>query len=105
MINVLAREMEAELGDLFVNCQIGAATRMALIDMGHAQTPTPEVTDNATGDGFFNDNIRQSCSKAICMRFYWVRDRCIQGKFMVNWLAGEHNLSDYFTKHHPTSHH
>ena len=88
MINVLAREMEAELGDLFVNCQIGAATRMALIDMGHSQTPTPEVTDNSTGDGFFNDNSPQRRSRAIYMRSYWIRDRVKQEQFLVYWMAG-----------------
>ena len=39
------------------------------------------------------------------MQFYWFRDRVIQGKFLVYWMAGEHNLAYYFTKHHPTSHH
>ena len=56
--NFLARATGAELGALFVNCQRGAVTRMVLIDMGHAQPPTPAVTDKATGDGFVNDNIR-----------------------------------------------
>ena len=41
MINVIASETEAELGAPFVNCQKGAATRMALIEMGHTHTPTP----------------------------------------------------------------
>ena len=77
--NVLASAMEEELGYLFVNCQRGAATCMALIDMVHAQPPTPAVTDSATGDGFFNDNIRKSRSKAIEMRFSWVKDIVKQG--------------------------
>ena len=51
--------MEAELGSPFVNCKRGAVTRMVLIDMGHAQPPTPAVMYSATGDGFVNDNIRQ----------------------------------------------
>ena len=41
MRNVLASAMETYLGALFSNCQRGAATRMALMEMGHAQTPTP----------------------------------------------------------------
>ena len=56
--NFLASEMEAGLVALFVNCQRGAATRMSLIDMGHAQPPTPEVTDSVKGDRFVNGNIR-----------------------------------------------
>ena len=105
MRNILASAMESELGALFVNCQRGAATRTALIEMGHAQPPTPEVKDSATGDGFFNDNIRQRRSRAIDMHFYWVRYRVRQGQFLVYSMAGEHNLADYFTKHYPTSHH
>ena len=105
MRSFLASAMESELGALFVNCQRGTETRMALIEMGHAQPPTPAVTDNATGDGFVNDNIHQRRSRAIDIRFYWVRDRVRQGKCLVYWIAGEHNLADYFTKHHPTIQH
>ena len=39
------------------------------------------------------------------MRFYWVRERVRQGNFLMYWMAGEHNLAEYFTKHQPTSHH
>ena len=39
------------------------------------------------------------------MRFYWIRDRVKQGQFKVLWQKGETNLADYFTKHHPPSHH
>ena len=97
--------MESELVSFFFNYHRGAATRMALIDMGHAQPPNPEVMDSTTGDGFFNDNIRQRRSRAIYIRFYWVRDRVRQGKFLVYQMDVEHNIADYFTKHHPTSHH
>ena len=88
MINILAIPMEAELGSLFVNCQIGAETRMALIDMVHAQPLIPSVIDSATGDRFVNDNIRQSRSRAIGMQFYWVKDRLRKLKFLVYWMAG-----------------
>ena len=39
------------------------------------------------------------------MRFYWVQDRVQQGQFRIHWQKGELNLADYFTKHHPPSHH
>ena len=29
----------------------------------------------------------------------------LQGQFVVNWTPGSVNLADYFTKHHPASHH
>ena len=59
MRNVLDIAMEEKLGSLFVICQRGSETRMALTDMGHDQPPTPTVTDSATREGFENDNIRQ----------------------------------------------
>ena len=105
MRNVLAGATEAEIGSLFFNCQRGAATHIALIDMGHDQPPTPAVKDTATGDGFANNNIRQRRSRSINMRYYWVRDRVRQGQVLVYWMAGEQIIAGYFTKHHPTSHH
>ena len=73
--------------------------------MGHTQPPTPAVTDSATGYGLVNDNIFQRRSRSIDMRFYWVRDRFRQGKFLVYWMAGYHNLEEYFAKNQPTIHH
>ena len=68
MINFLAIALEEELGALFVNFQRDVAMRIALIEMGHAQPPTPEVTDSSTGDRFVNDNIRQRRSRAIYVK-------------------------------------
>ena len=93
--------MEAELGYIFVNCQRGTVTCMALIEMVHTHPPTPEVTDSATGEGFVNENIHQRRSRDVYMIFYWVRDRGRQGNFLVYWMAGEQNMEDYFTKLHP----
>ena len=73
--------------------------------MGHAQPTTLAVAYSATGNGFVNYNIHQRCSRAIDMRFYWVRDRVRQGQFLVYWMAGEKNLAGYFTKNHPIIHH
>jgi hypothetical protein len=39
------------------------------------------------------------------MIFYWIRDRVRQGQFQVYWGKGSRNRADYFTKHHPASHH
>lgn len=39
------------------------------------------------------------------MRFYWVRDRVRQGQYLIYWKKGRHNKADYYTKHHPSSHH
>jgi hypothetical protein len=76
-----------------------------LEDMGHPQGPTLIEADNACAVGLANDTVKQKRSKAIDMRFYWVRDRVKQGQFIIYWRKGSDNIADYFTKHHPPSHH
>ena len=103
--NVMASAAEAETAALFHNTQHGAMIRTILEEMGHPQPPTPVQTDNSTAVGLANGTIRQRKSKAMDMRFYWVQDRVKQGQFLVYWNKGSTNRGDYFTKHHPTSHH
>jgi hypothetical protein len=103
--SVLASAAEAELGALFYNGKDGAALRTTLEEMGHPQTATPIQTDNACAAGIANDTVKQRRSKAIDMRFYWIKDRVAQGDFLVHWRRGLENDADYFTKHHAPSHH
>ena len=105
MKNVVSSAAEAELGALFHNAQTACPLRVALEEMGHPQPATPIQTDNSTASGIINDTVKQKRSKAMDMRFYWLRDRVRQGQFHVYWKAGAGNKADYFTKHHPTSHH
>ena len=51
-----------------------------------------------------NDTIRQQQSKAIDMRFYWLKDRVTQQMFKVYWAPGKVNLANYYLKHYPVSH-
>ena len=39
------------------------------------------------------------------MHFQWLRCRDAQGQFRYYWRPGTQNLADYFTKHHPATHH
>jgi len=103
--NVMASATEAEVGALFHNAQDACSLRNTLIFLGHPQPATPIQTDNACAEGIINDTVKQKRSKAIDMRFYWVRDRVRQGQFNIHWKRGKENLGDYFTKHHPDSHH
>jgi hypothetical protein len=105
MRNVLASATEAEVGALFHNAQDGCVLRNTLIAMGWPQQQTPIQTDNSCAEGIINDTVKQRRSKAIDMRFYWVRDRVRQGQFRVHWKKGEDNRADYFTKHHSPKHH
>ena len=49
--------------------------------------------------------MNQKRSKAIDMRFYWVRDRVNQNQFLVYWIPGANNVGDYVSKHHSLAHH
>ena len=105
MREVLSSAAEAELGALFHNGKEACPLRIALVEMGHPQPATPMATDNNTASGIVNDTVKQKRSKAIDMRFYWIRDRVRQGQFQIYWSKGKTNRADYFSKHHPTSHH
>jgi hypothetical protein len=102
---VLASASEAEIGALFENCKRGTILRTTLNEMGHPQPTTPVQTDNSTACGIANANIKQQRSRAIDMRFYWVRDHSDQGEFGIIWGPGSGNRADYYSKHHPPAHH
>ena len=103
--NVMASATEAEVGALFHNAQDACPLRHTLEFLGHPQPATPIQTDNSCAEGIVNDTVKQRRSKAVDMRFYWVRDRVKQKQFYVYWKKGESNWSDYWTKNHATSHH
>ena len=73
--------------------------------MGHPQPKTPIQTDNLMAEGVINNKIQPKRTKAMDMRFHWLRDRESQGQFKIYWRPGKTNLADYFTKHHPPLHH
>jgi hypothetical protein len=75
MRNVMASSTEAELAALFHNARDGIPLRTALIEMGHSRAQTPIQTDNACATGIANETVKQCRSKAIDVRFYWIRDR------------------------------
>ena len=103
--NVLASASEAEISALFNCAKKEVPMRFTLIEIGHTQPPTPMCTNNSTTNGIMNATITQNLSKAIGMRFYWLRDRVKQGQFHIYWAPSSVNLTDYFTKHHSPIHH
>jgi hypothetical protein len=104
---VVSSAAEAELGGLFYNGKLACPIRHALEEMGHPQptTGTPIKTDNSTATGIANESIKQKRSKAMDMRYYWIRDRVRQNQFYIYWAPGQYNQADYFTKHHAPAHH
>ncbi|MFY8062379.1 MAG: hypothetical protein ACOVN2_01595, partial [Usitatibacteraceae bacterium] len=106
MREVLSSAAEAELGALFHNGKEACPLRIALEEMGHPQPATPMATeDKSTASGIATDTVKQKRSNAIDMRFYWIRDRVCQDQFQINWSKGQSNCADFFSKHHPASHH
>ena len=79
--------------------------RTILKEMGHKQPATPIQTDNSTAEGVVNSKLTPKRTKAMDMRFYWLRDRQTLEQFRFFWRAGKLNLADYWTKHHPARHH
>ena len=103
---VTASAAESKTGGLFYNRQEGAMIRNILEDMGYPQVqPTPIQTDNTTAEGIANDSVKTKRTKAMDICSYWIRDRVDQGQFHVHWKRGATNHADYWTKHHPPSHH
>jgi hypothetical protein len=103
--HVMSSAAEAEIGAVFINAKEGAVLRTTLEELGHPQPPTPMYTDNTTATGYSNGTMKQKRTKAMDMRFYWIKDRVKQGQLNVYWGPGYQNLVDYFTKHHSTAHH
>jgi len=105
MKQVVASTAEAELGVLFLNAQAICPFCIALGELGHLQPATPLQTDNSMASGIAYDTIKHKCSKAIEMHFYWVCNHVCQGQFHIFWSPENSNPANYFTKHHPASHH
>ena len=73
--NVMASAAESEVGGLFMNAQEAVPERKTLIELGHPQPPTPLKTDNSTSYGILDGTVKQKRSKALVMKFYWIKDR------------------------------
>ncbi len=102
---VMSSAAEAELGALYINACEAVPMQNLLHEMGHPQPPTPMQTNNSTALGVVNSNIQPRRTKAMNMRFHWLRDREAQEQFKFYWRPGKTNLGDYWTKHHCAAHH
>jgi hypothetical protein len=104
--HVVLSTAEAEVGATFLNGKEAVAVHTTLAEMGHPQPATPMQVDNSiASNGILNGTVKQQRSRAMDMRFYWMKDRTLQGQFNVFWAPGRDNLADYFTKHHSPAHH
>ena len=86
---VMSLTTEAELGTLYINAKEAVYLRQILEKMDHPQPRTPIQMDNTTAEGVINKKIQPKCTKAMDMRFHWLRDREAQGQFNIYWRSGE----------------
>jgi hypothetical protein len=103
--HVMSSATEAELAALYIMAREAVYIRIILEEMGHSQPPTPLQTDNSMADAVCNGKIQPKRTKAMDMRFHWLRDRECQKQFRIYWRPGKLNYADYWTKHHPAAHH
>lgn len=102
---VMSSAAEAEIAALYINAREAIPMRHLLEEMGHKQPPTPLQTDNSTALGVVTSTIQPKRTKAMDMRFHWLRCRENQEQFRTYWREGPTNRADYPTKHHPSVHH
>ena len=88
---VLSSAAKAEFGALFHNTKEATPLCTTLEELRHPQPPTPVLVDNSTAVGLANNTVTQRRSRAIDMRFYWVRDRIDQNQFHVYWAPAHLN--------------
>ncbi len=104
--NLMSSATKAELAGLYIMAHKAVYSRIILEELGHKQQPpTPIQTDNTMADAVINGKIQPKQTKAMDMRFHWLQDRECQQQFRIYWKPGKMNYVDYWTKHHPESHH
>jgi hypothetical protein len=96
---------EAKLEALYINTREAIPMQLLLKEMDRKQLPTPIQTDNSTAHGVVTNNIQTRHTKAMDMRFHWLRCQDAQGQFQYYWRPGPDNRADYWTKHHCAAHH
>ena len=102
---VVCSAAEVEYGATFLTGRELMVMRRTCNSMGFPQPTNDIQTDNACAAGIANDTINQKLSKAMDMRYEWVRDQVREGILSVTWRRGEDNLADFFTINHPSKTH
>eukprot|EP00804_Cyclotella_cryptica_P006952 CCRYP_007096-RA/>CCRYP_007096-RA protein AED:0.31 eAED:0.29 QI:0/0/0/1/0/0/3/0/365 len=102
---VMSSAAETELGALYINAREVVLQQHLLSKLGHPQPPNPIQINNSTALGVVTNIIQPKHTKAMDMRFHWLRRHEDQKQFRTYWHAGATKLADYVTKHHPFIHH
>ncbi len=102
--NVMSSATEAELVGLDIMVCKAVYIRIILEELGHIQPPTPLQTENAIADSIINGKVQPKQTKAMDMRFHWLRNQECQQQFRIYWQPRKLNYANYWTKHHPETH-
>jgi hypothetical protein len=70
---VMSSAAEAELSAMYTNARKAGEEQIILEEMGHKQPTTPIQVDNSTAEGIINKWVQPKRSKAMDMRFHWLR--------------------------------
>jgi hypothetical protein len=103
--SVMSSAAEAKLRALFINAKTAVSMQRTLKEMGHPQMCTPIQTNNSTAHLLLTNKIMPKALKAMDMQFHWLCCREAQDQYRFDWRPGTQNLANYWTKHHPASHH
>lgn len=96
---VVSSAAEGEYGAAYLIAREAVYIRACAAAMGYPQhNATILLCDNSTAVGLANDTVKIAKTKAIDMRYHWLRDRVRQGQFRVEWVSKHKNIADFFTK-------
>jgi hypothetical protein len=80
---VMSSAAEAELGALYLNAKEAIHLHQILHEMGHPQPRTPIQTDNMMAERVIKKINQPKRTKAMDMRFHWLRDHEAQGQLRI----------------------
>ncbi len=103
--NVMPSATKAELMGLYIMACEAVYIRIILEELGHMQPPTTLQPDNAMVYGVINGKVQSKRTKAMDMRVHWLHDWEYQQQFRIYCQPGKLNYANYWTKHHPETHH
>ena len=92
---VAASAVEAEYASSFIVGQAATSIMHTAIDLGYPQHTIHMTSDNSCAVGIANNTVKQKRSKALDMRYHWLRDQVKQRKITIVWKPGAVNLADF----------
>ena len=70
---------------IFTNAKAAASTCATLSGLGYPQSDKPLISDNSTAIGFTNKTTKLKRSKAMDMRYHWIRNPAALVSNSVRW--------------------